>query len=192
MLLAIEDAVSEAIARKVVAVVRPDITITAALGRQGSGYLRGRARELNRSAASMRVLLLTDLDSAEQCAPDVVRSWFGTTTPNVIARVAVMEIESWVLADRVEAAAFLGVPSHRIPSDTDGISDPKEFLVNLARRSRSSRIRDQLVPTTGSTATVGPAYNPRVSEFVVGAWDPERAASASDSLRRAIARIRVC
>ena len=81
MLLAVEDAVSEAIARKLVASVRPDLRITAALGRQGSGYLRGRARELNRSAAAMRVLLLTDLDSRATCPADVIMSWFGTAVP---------------------------------------------------------------------------------------------------------------
>ena len=192
MLLAVEDAVSEAIARKLVASVRPDLRITAARGRQGSGYLRGRARELNRSAAAMRVLLLTDLDSRATCPADVIMSWFGTAVPNIIARVAVMEVESWVLADRAEAATFLGVPSHRIPADTDGIDDPKLFLVNLARRSRSMTTRDQLVPAAGSTAIVGPAYNPRVTEFVQRTWDPARAAVASESLRRAIGRVRVC
>lgn len=100
-----------------------------------------------------------------------------------------MEIESWVLADRDRTATMLGVPVHRIPQQTDSIDQPKEFLVNLARRSRYSSVRQDLVPAPGSTAAVGAAYNPRLASFVAREWNPKDAAAASPSLARCIARL---
>jgi hypothetical protein len=101
-----------------------------------------------------------------------------------------MEVESWVLADRAQFSSFLSVPEHRIPANTDQIPQPKEFIVTLARRSRRKDIREDLVPAVGSTAPVGPAYNPRLAAFVVDSWDPTAASGASPSLARAVERLR--
>jgi hypothetical protein len=100
-----------------------------------------------------------------------------------------MEIESWVIADRDRLAAFLHVQAHRIPNDPDSIPQPKEFIVNLARRARRREIREDLVPRPGSTAAVGPAYNARLIEFVELSWNAVEAATLSPSLARAIKRL---
>lgn len=100
-----------------------------------------------------------------------------------------MEIESWVLADRDRTAAMLGISPHKIPQQTDTIPDPKQFLVNLARRSRYATVRQDLVPTSGSTASVGPAYNARLMAYVATEWNPTEAATASQSLARCMMRI---
>lgn len=189
MIVAVEDGLSEAVVRKLISAIRPDLHITNVLGLRGKGYLQNRARELDRAAAAIPILMLTDQDRAEPCPADIRAEWFGSRPLNVLFRVAVMEIESWVLADRDRIAAMLGVPVHRIPLDTDGIPQPKEFLVNLARRSRFSAIRQDLVPAPRSTAAVGPFYNPRMIAFVSEQWRPKDAAAISRSLARSMDRL---
>jgi hypothetical protein len=190
MILAIEDPLSEAVALKLIADVRSDLLITTVMGRRGNSYLRGKARALNQTARTVPVMLLTDLDDPSECAPHLRSSWLGAAPhPQLLFRVAVMEIESWVLADRDAIATHLGVPAHRIPANTDTIADPKQFLVNLARRSRSAETRAALVPTPGSTARVGASYNPRLIAFVADTWSHRRAAKASPSLAKAIHRL---
>ncbi|HEY0142993.1 MAG TPA: hypothetical protein VGF48_18995 [Thermoanaerobaculia bacterium] len=192
MIVAVEDPLSEAITRKLFAEVRPDLPITTVLGNRGNAYLRSKARELNRAAATLPVFLLTDLDSPTTCPPHLIANWLGASpATNLLFRVAVIEVESWVLADREQVAEFIGVPEHRIPADTDAIPDPKQFLVNLARRSRSADVRTDLVPAAGSTAAVGPLYNPRVGSFVAARWSAARAGAASASLSRTIERLRI-
>jgi|SRR5262245_29504575 len=134
MIVAVEDVITEAIGRKLVATVRPDLEITAVIGHRGKGYLQSRARELNRSARSLDMLIITDLDSGSECAPDLRTRWFGNRAPHALFCVAVMEVESWVLADRQRVASMLGVSVDRIPRNTDAIPDPKQHIVSLARR----------------------------------------------------------
>lgn len=190
MILAIEDSLSEAVVRKLLSVVRPDIPVTVAIGNRGKGYLQNRARELNRTAASVPVFLLTDLDRPQPCPAELMRLWLRALPQrHLLFRVAVMEVESWVMADRARFSEFLSVPEHRIPANTDEIPLPKEHIVTLARRSRRKDIREDLVPAVGSTAAVGPAYNPRLATFVDSIWNPIAASEASPSLHRAIERL---
>ena len=63
-------------------------------------------------------------------------------------RAAVMEVESWVMADRAGFAAFLSIPLHHIPSPTDDILNPKEFLVSLAKRSQKKRVTRSVSAST--------------------------------------------
>ena len=140
---------------------------------------------------SRPVFLLTDLDSPSNCPPNLIQSWIkGSPNPGFFLRVAVMEVESWVLADRQAVAQFLSVPVSRISRQTDEVTAPKEHIVSLARGSRSRTIREALVPAPGSTAPVGNEYNPRLIEFVRESWDLARAASVSSSLKRTLDRLR--
>ena len=160
------------------------------IGYQGKSDLERKTPELNRAANGITVFLLTDLDSSRDCLPGLTRSWIkGTLNPRFFFRVAVMEIESWVMADRMGFAAFLSIPLHRIPSSTDSILNPKEFLISLARRSQKKTIREALVPVQGATLSVGSEYNTLLSEFVQDHWDLERAASASPSLKQTLDRL---
>jgi hypothetical protein len=189
MILAVEDALSDAVARAIVLYAKI-AQVPRTIGLQGAGYLKNKAEGLNRSAGAGPILLLTDLDTDRRCPLDLIREWVpGPLHANFLFRVAVMEIESWILADRDACAALLRVPSTRIPSDTDSIPKPKEFLVSLARLSSVKRLREEFVPRHGSTAAVGPFYNSRLQEFVREKWNPERASAASLSLRRTLARL---
>lgn len=190
MIGAVEDALSEAVLRKLVVTLRPDLTIWQVIWKNGSGYLRSRAREFNRTARNVPVFMLADQDRPEPCPADLIGSWLrAPPAPNLLFRVAVMEIESWILADRRSFASFLHVSADSIPENPDAVLQPKELIVTLASRSKRRDIREDLVPARGSTAAIGPAYNLRLAEFVVTTWDPNGAATVSASLRRAILRL---
>ena len=45
--------------------------------------------------------MFTDLDSPQTCVPELIQSWVkAPLNPGFFLRVAVMEIESWIMADR--------------------------------------------------------------------------------------------
>jgi hypothetical protein len=191
MIVAVEDALSEAVVRKLIAITRPDLNISVVLGKRGRGYIQTKARDLNKTARSVPVFILADLDRPVPCPFDLINQWLPPfRAPGLLVRVAVMEVESWVMAHREAFASHLGVPLHRIPPDTDTIARPKEFVVGLARMSKRKTIREDLVPSAGSTSAVGPAFNTTVSRFVTEMWDPGAASTASPSLRRAVNRLR--
>jgi hypothetical protein len=189
MILAVEDTLSEAIAKRLLAAYRAEVHVDVVIGFKGNSYLKARARELNRTAGSVPVFLLTDFDRQHDCPAELIAEWLGKSRNNLLFRVAVREVEAWLVADRNRFAAFLSVPAARIPSDADSIPDPKQFIVNLARRSRQGAIQTDLVPAVGSTAIVGPGFNARLVAFASTVWQPDSASYHSESLRRAIQRI---
>jgi len=130
--------------------------------------------------------VLTDLDASE-CPPVLMREWLGIPKHlNLVFRVAVREVEAWLLGCRKSFGAFIGVLETRIPTNVEEIRDPKQFVVNLARRSRKRDIHLDIVPREGSTAKVGPNYNGRLISFVERYWDPAVAGECSPSLRKTI------
>ena len=188
VILAVEDRLSDAVATKILETF--DVKIVKRIGFQGKSDLERKTPELNRAANGITVFMLTDLDSPRECPPGLIRSWIrGSLNPKFFFRVAVMEVESWVMADRMGFADFLSIPLHRIPSPTDDILNPKEFLLSLARRSRKKTVREALVPAQGTTFSVGNEYNTLLSEFVQEHWDLKRAVTASPSLKRTLDRI---
>ena len=188
MILAVEDRLSDAVATKILETF--SVKIVKRIGFQGKSDLERKTPELNRAANGITVFMLTDLDSPRDCPPELIHSWIKTTlNPRFFFRVAVMEVESWIMADRTGFANFLSIPLHRIPSPTDDILNPKEFLISLARKSKKRTIREALVPAQDATLSVGNEYNTLLSEFVRDHWDLERAASASPSLKRTLDRL---
>lgn len=188
VILAVEDRLSDEVATKILE--KFGVEIVKRIGYQGKSDLERKATEFNRAASGIAVFLLTDLDSPRDCPPRLIHSWVkGPLNPRFLFRVAVMEVESWIMADRMGFAAFLAIPLHRIPSPTDDILNPKEFLVSLARRSQKKTVRDALVPTQGANLSVGTEYNTLLSEFVQNHWDLERAAMVSPSLKRTLNRL---
>ena len=189
--LAVEDVLSERVVLRMLEQVRGDLTVNVKLGFKGNTYLRSIVRGLNRAAKGSGFFLLTDQDNAEICPVSLIAEWLGGDElhPNLLFRVAVMEVEGWLLADRKAIAGFLGVPVAKLPENADSIENPKQFLVNLARSSNRSNIRDDLVPRPGGTAKVGPNYNGRLAEFLETSWSCSRARNHSDSLKRALSRL---
>ena len=190
VILAVEDTLSEAVSTKILEYF--GLEIVNRIGFRGNSFLKQNARNLNRTARGLyNVFLLTDLDSPKNCPPKLIQSWVGAPlNSGFLFRVAVMEIESWIMADRESIAKFLSVPLNRIPHNTDEIEKPKEFLVSLARQSRKRTLRRELVPAQGAITTkVGPLYNARFNEFVRVHWNLERASAVSVSLKRTMDRI---
>lgn len=186
-----EDAPSELIAELIIRFVDPEATVGNRLGRQGLGFIARRLRGLNEAANGMRILVLADRDRPENCPVEMIQNWIGGPQhANLIVRLAEMETEAWILADRERLAGYLEIPLARVPQLPDAVEDPKLTLVNLARLSRSSRVRDDMCPAGGSIAKVGPAYNQRLAEFLANFWRVDIAARSSPSLERAQRRIR--
>lgn len=100
----------------------------------------------------------------------------------MILRLAVREVESWLLADREGAARFLAVPPREIPSNPDDLPDPKRFLISLARRSERRSVIEALVPAPGSTARVGKLYVSELSSYALRGCDVKAAREQSSSL----------
>ena len=185
VVLAVEDVLGEAVGKRILG--RVGITISQELGFKGKGYLQQKAQNLNQAAKGIDVFMLADQDSGDACPPEMIRTWIkGPRHPRFSLRFAVMEVQSWIMADQKGIAGFLSVPLSRVPVDTDALSHPKEFLVSLARRSNKRRLRAELIPRPGATSKVGPGYNLRLEEFVRLHWDIDRAGEVSRSLQRAL------
>jgi len=184
---AVEGIVDEAVIRMLVG--EAGGSVDAVYNKNGKSSLRKSIAGYNNAARFSPWIVLVDLDQDADCAPPLLADWLPAPAPQMCLRIAVREIEAWLLADHVNLPAFLGIPPTRLPLDPEGVSDPKRCLVDLARRSRRRDIREDMVPQTGSGRSVGPAYASRLIEFVARAWRPEVAARRSDSLRRCRERI---
>jgi hypothetical protein len=85
--------------------------------------------------------LLTDLDQHD-CPSQLIAGLLNHQCHvNFLFRVAVSEVESWALADREGFAQFLGISSVLVPAQPDHVADPKQTLINLARRSRRRTLK---------------------------------------------------
>jgi hypothetical protein len=187
--LAIEDELSEAVLRRLLAGAKRDYAVGTAYGRSGYGYLRKTIGGWNRAARGIPFVVLTDLDRAD-CAPSLMSEWLGVPKhPNLIFCVAVREVEAWLLSDSIRLAKYLGCAVHKMPADPEGLADPKRTLIDLANESRSAEIRARVSPKRGSTAKQGPDYNGCLSAFVRRYWNISDAALHSASLTRAVKRL---
>jgi hypothetical protein len=189
--LAVEDELSEAIMRQLLHFSEREYCIGTAYGRTGFGYLRRTSRGFNQAAKGTPFVLLTDLDEGP-CPSALIAEWLGgvALNSNFLFLVAFREVEAWLLADADHLAKFLTIKSNLIPTACENISDPKQTLVNLARKARSAAIRERIVPRSRSTAQQGPDYNACLITFVTGHWDIRAACDASTSLRRTVERLR--
>jgi len=194
---AVEDRLSGAVIERLVAeCLGPDIYQRELGSRQGGNkFIRSQLPKYLELALREIVLVLTDLDKTE-CAPSLRAQWLNSaraTVPlpdNFIFCIAVREVEAWLLADRAGLANFLGINPNVIGRNIEvDVVDPKEYLLNLARRSRVRAIKDGLLPGPGNDAVIGLGYNTLLTQFVRDKWNPQVAAGENASLQRAMDRI---
>ena len=189
--LAVEDILSRAVARRLVKEYLPLAYVTQEFIAGGS--IESRILGLNQRAIYVGpVVALADLDRPMSCPATLVRQYTGgvTISQKMLIRVAVIEIESWILADRGGIAGWLRISTGTVPRDPEGLIDPKRSLVQLANRSRTRLLKEAIAPrNVVGTNRTGPGYNEVVSEFVTRDWDPETARLNAPSLHRAIVRI---
>jgi len=118
---AVEGIVDEAVVRKLIA--HADATLGDVYGKQGKFFLRQKIAGYNNAAQRAPWLVLVDLDSDEDCAPPLRSAWLPQPAPYLCFRVAVREVEAWLLADAERLAGFLSVALSRLPSDPARAAD---------------------------------------------------------------------
>lgn len=187
IVLATEDELSETVGLCLAA--EAGLEVGQQLRRGGSGYLRSRLTSFCEMARYQPVLLLTDLDRA-RCASSLIEKWMGASErpENFIFRVAVREIEAWLLADHDAIKGLLGKRVGKLPDDPDQLLDPKQALLALAEKAPRD-IREDLVAKDGAIASQGLGYNAVLGQMVREDWRPDRAAGRSASLAKARVRL---
>jgi len=133
-------------------------------------------------------IVLTDLDRCYPCPPALFDDWrVGVLPPSMLLRIAVREVEAWLLADRKGIAAFLHAAPEKVPSLPESVDDPKQTLFSVIRKSRKRRLVEEMVPQRG--AHIGPLYNDRMCDFALNYWQIKTAAENAPSLARNLLRI---
>jgi len=129
--LATEDVLSEAVGKRLLACIEHPLEPTLYFRQNGFGYLRANMDKWCKVAAHQPVVLLTDLDN-HVCPQELIADWSGALIRpnNLIFRVAVKEVESWLLADH-EAMRHLIGEKGKLPSEPDNLDDPKKYLLDL-------------------------------------------------------------
>lgn len=183
--LLVEGNLDEALGRRIIEYAGG--AVQTVHGKKGTSYIKKKLSGFNEAAVAIPVLTLVDLmDTKSDCPKRVVEEWLPRRHENMIFRLVVQEIESWIMADRTGIATFLVVSKNKVPNNPEQIADPKSMLVALARTSRLERIRRLLVPATGSTATEGPAYTSELQRFVRDQRNIEEAIERAPSLKRCV------
>lgn len=189
VVLVSEDELSESVLRRLLAHSGRPFNVTGCISARGFGNIKRGVPTYKSACKAVPHIVLTDLDNAP-CPPALISSWGLANCPSeLMFRVAVREIEAWLLADVDGMSAFLSVPATRFPTHPEAEPDPKQTLLNIARRSRQRRMRDEIVPPPGSSASQGPFYNQHFCRFVRDNWDVQRATLKAPSLARMIQRL---
>lgn len=199
--IAAEDELSEAVLRRMLLLVQSPVEVVASLpvkkgwqkegGKNGYGYIRKQLPAFNAASAKMPHIVLLDLDD-RACPQAMIRDWLESKphSPQLLVRVAVREVEAWLLADQQGMAEYLHIRAKCIPANPERLKDPKRFVVRLAARSRSKEIRESLAPAAGTRSRVGPYFTRSLIGFVRNFWDLDEAVKHSESLARAVKSLR--
>ncbi|MBW1810227.1 MAG: hypothetical protein JRJ87_18665 [Deltaproteobacteria bacterium] len=184
--LVVEDVLSEEALRKILKDSKRPYYVGAVYSKKGFGYIKSRIEGFNQAAQGSPFLVLTDLDQAE-CPPTLIADWLKRpANHNLLFRIAVREVDAWLMADRKAFARYLGIAQELVPQYPERLKKPKQKLITLARKSKKKSIRNAIVPAPNVTARTGPDYNGTLSVFVREHWSPGRAKSNAKSLNRII------
>lgn len=187
--LATEDELSEAVGLRLLSELSVEISVDLLLRKGGFGYLRSRMSNWRELCKCQPVVILTDLDKTE-CPSRLLLDWAGSTPlpENMLLRIAVREVEAWLLADHDAIRQLVGKKGN-LQSSPDDLLDPKQCLIALAKNAPRD-VRLDLIKADQAIASQGIGYNSRLVSFVNNEWNPERAAQRSPSLARARRRLR--
>lgn len=185
-----EDQLSESVMRQLIRFCSIKVESIIPINSRGSGNIRKKISSYNQADESLYFFVLTDLDTSE-CAPKLIQDLL--TVPfrrNLLFRVAVREVEAWLLADSAGLSNFLHLNQAFIEKETgnpEKLNKPKETLIKIIDRSKIKSIKEDIV---GDQMNQGPAYNSKLKLFVENEWDIDRAMKRSDSLNRAVIALR--
>jgi hypothetical protein len=182
--LAVEDELSEWVARRILRERQVGYEIGPVFRHGGFGYLKKNIRSFSNAAKGCPILLLTDLDKYS-CPPELITDW--TPHPlhqNLLFRVAVREVESWLLGDVNGLSAFLRLKITFFVPNPENLTSPKEVLLKHALKCPKRQIRDALVWRDGKSGKIyqGPDYNATLGRFVTDQWNISLASSRCHSL----------
>jgi hypothetical protein len=186
--LVVEGLLDEQVLRQLIAQTAQRFEPSVCYGKSGRDFVECNIPRFNQAARFQPFIVLADLER-DECPPILIQQWLPDGThPNLVLRIAVRMVESWLLADRQALARFLGVSPTLAawPRQPDQETDSKLALINVARRSRYRYILEDIVPAPGGTSRVGKNYAGRLTQFVLAEWKVERACQASPSLDRAV------
>ncbi len=154
----------------------------------GFGYLKSNIRGFNQASVVTPFFMLTDLDNYS-CPSELKKDWIDFTLhSNFVFRIAVREVEAWLLADIEGKSEYFKVSRNNFPMKPELESDPKSTLIQVAKKSRIRRIREDIVPIN-ENARIGPNYNGCLMEFTYYNWSIENATKRSNSLSRAVSKL---
>lgn len=152
--------------------------------KRGKQNLKQKIQAYNYAAQYGVWFVLIDLDTVEVCPPKLVQEWLPNPSSGMCFRIAVPQIESWLLADKQGLAQYLKISKDIIPNDPDSLQNAKDVMISIAHRSRNKEIRQDMVHVNGSSLQVGPIYTTRIRDFAFSYWDVENARKSSKSLDR--------
>lgn len=187
--IATEDELSEAVALRLIAELQEPHYVAHKLRKGGFGYLRSKMDSWCQMAQHQVMLVLTDLDQAK-CAGALREQWLSDRPEpaRLLLRVAVREVESWVLADHAAMRVLIGSKG-TLPPRPDELPDPKQVLLRLAKGS-PREVRDDLLRVSDGRLAQGLGYNACLVNWIGSVWNPEQAAERSPSLERTRKRLR--
>ena len=183
MIVAVEGDTDLPFVRKLASDAR--IEISTEIDCSGKSRLDADLRGFNSAAQGSPWFVLRDLNSDARCAPEFLRANAMSHSEWMCYRVAVRELESWVLADSHGFSDFFAVEEDAIPAEPDLEIDPTLTIVQLCLASGSKQVRNAMVPMPGAAVSVGPLYEAKLIEFGERRWSVRRAAKNSESLRGA-------
>lgn len=187
--VAVEGGLDESVARRLIVYCQANAeTVYVKRGKQN---LLKSLHGYNKDAMFCnRWLVIVDLDhddlNMNMSIPSLRQHWLPSVAPSMCFQIAVRAVEAWLLADRKGVAKFLSVSPNQIPSNPESLSDPKEFIVQLASKSRRNYIKKGMVPDLRSKRKVGPEYVSLMATFVQHHWDIRAAQQSAPSLACAV------
>lgn len=159
-------------------------------GKRGVSYVMDKAAGFAVRGEFSPILILADLmDLGVACAAEGRQLLVPEAPRFALVRLAVPELESWMIASKRELADFFGISVTRIPTNGDVLEDPKRELINLARASNRARIQSMFVPRAGVSSVVGTGYVEGIAEFMSRHWRLAAAADNSASFSRFVERV---
>lgn len=158
--------------------------------KRGKGNLDKKLNGYNNAAKLSPWLVLRDLDDDADCAPELCTRLLPDALHGMHLRIAVREVEAWLMGDASSCAQYFSIPKIKFPSRPETVEKPKEDLIRIIKRYGNKDIIDEMVPLPGSIAKEGPAYASRVADFARNHWSPLAAAQVCDSLQRCLSRLK--
>ena len=149
--------------------------------------------------------LVCVFDSDSECVVELLKKYVpekeqgqkGWKGPRLAVNIAIDEGETWLMADRAGFAAFFALDEERIPRKADqerelSLSIPYKtsgyFLNSIAPYSRKRTVVEMFAVRTPGRKP--PTYNNLWPDYIANHWNIERACGNSESLSRAVARVR--